>query len=226
MIPTCIGREDSDRRSARRHRRLRAATVGAILVTALMSAASMTAAQVPSSRPSTPLAFEPVEVADVTAPMVVEQISPDPEHASAGRLVPASDVADFMQPQLDADAERAAFGQPDVAPEADARAQSKLPPLPPTKVRARGTATWFCQSGVSSCHHSRSGGMYAAAGAEIRKGDWRGRTVTVCAGDDCIRVTLIDWCGCPGNRVIDLYGDAFRKLAPLGKGIVPVTVRW
>ena len=63
--------------------------------------------------------------------------------------------------------------------------------------------------------------MYAAAGAEIRKGDWRGRTVTVCAGEDCIRVTLIDWCACEGNRVIDLYGDAFRRLAPLGRGRHP-----
>jgi Lytic transglycolase len=68
--------------------------------------------------------------------------------------------------------------------------------------------------------------MYAAAGAELRKGDWRGRTVTVCAGSDCIRVTLIDWCACPGKRVIDLYGDAFRRLAPLGAGVIPVTVRW
>ena len=46
------------------------------------------------------------------------------------------------------------------------------------------------------------------------------------AGDDCIRVTLIDWCACEGNRVIDLYGDAFQKLAPLGEGVIPVTVRW
>ena len=68
--------------------------------------------------------------------------------------------------------------------------------------------------------------MYAAAGAELRKGDWRGRTVTVCAGSDCIRVTLIDWCACEGNRVIDLYGDAFRRLAPLGEGVIPVVVRW
>ena len=79
---------------------------------------------------------------------------------------------------------------------------------------------------MSPCHYAQSGGMYAAAGAEIRKGDWRGRTVTVCAGDDCIRVTLIDWCACEGNRVIDLYGDAFQQLAPLGEGVIPVTVRW
>ena len=45
-------------------------------------------------------------------------------------------------------------------------------------------------------------------------------------GDDCVRVTLIDWCACEGDRVIDLYGHAFRRLAPLGTGIVRVSVRW
>jgi rare lipoprotein A (peptidoglycan hydrolase) len=39
-------------------------------------------------------------------------------------------------------------------------------------------------------------------------------------------VTLVDWCACKGDRVIDLYGEAFRRLAPLGRGIVEVSVRW
>jgi Lytic transglycolase len=148
---------------------------------------------------------------------------PDPGHSSAGRLSPSSDVADFLPTELDAEGQRDAYGQPDVQPETNARSQLKVKP---TKLRARGTATWFCEDGVSPCHYARSGGMYAAAGAEIRIGDWRGRKVTVCAGDDCIQVTLIDWCGCPGERVIDLYGDAFRQLSPLSEGVIPVTVRW
>jgi hypothetical protein len=222
MIPTARGREDNDRRSGRRRRRLRAAPVGAILVSAMLGAASITAASTPSSRSFDPLVFTPVQLTPVAA---VREPVPDldPDHASASRLSPTSDVADFEPASLDAAAQRDAFGQPDVAPEAKATAQSKLPP---TKVRARGTATWYCEDGVSPCHYAHSGGMYAAAGAEIRKGDWRGRTVTVCAASDCIRVTLIDWCACAGNRVIDLYGDAFRKLAPLGDGVIPVTVRW
>ena len=68
--------------------------------------------------------------------------------------------------------------------------------------------------------------MYAAAGAELRVGDWRGRVVTVCRGSDCIRVTLIDWCSCKGDRVIDLYGDAFRRLGSLSSGVLRVSVRW
>jgi hypothetical protein len=225
MIPTHTGREDLDRRSGRRHRRLRAATVGAILVSAMLGAASIAAAQVPSSRSSDPVAFTPIDLAPVAAYGAVRESTPDldPRHASAGRLSPASDVADFEPVTLDAGEQRDAFGQPDVAPDAEAGAVSKLPP---TKVRARGSATWYCEDGVSPCHYAHSGGMYAAAGSELRKGDWRGRTVTVCAASDCIRVTLIDWCACAGNRVIDLYGDAFRKLAPLGDGVIPVTVRW
>ena len=92
--------------------------------------------------------------------------------------------------------------------------------------RVGGTASWYCQTGVSSCHHAYPGGMYAAAGSELRIGDWRGRQVKVCAGGDCIWVRLIDWCACGGARIIDLYSDAFRRLAPLNSGVVRVTVSW
>lgn len=68
--------------------------------------------------------------------------------------------------------------------------------------------------------------MYAAAGPALRVGDWRGRTVRVCAGGNCVSVKLIDWCGCPSGRVIDLYSDAFRQLAPLSAGTLQVTVSW
>ena len=103
------------------------------------------------------------------------------------------------------------------------KAESKAPV---GKIRARGDATWYCVAGVSPCHRDYGGGLYAAAGSELRVGDWRGRTVTVCAGGACIRVTLVDWCACEGDRVIDLYGDAFRRLAPLDQGVIEVSVRW
>lgn len=96
----------------------------------------------------------------------------------------------------------------------------------PTSSSVKGTATWYCLSGVSRCHYKYSGGMYAAAGSELRVGKWRGRVVTVCQGDDCIKVKLIDWCACKGARIIDLYGDAFRRLAPLSSGTIPVKVSW
>ena len=115
--------------------------------------------------------------------------------------------------------------RPTVAgPDARARAVSKAPP---GRIRARGTATWYCVAGVSACHRSAGSGMYAAAGPALRVGHWRGRRVTVCQGDDdCVRVKLIDWCACEDGRVVDLYGDAFRRLAPLSNGEIRVTVRW
>lgn len=66
--------------------------------------------------------------------------------------------------------------------------------------------------------------MYAAAGPSLRHGNWRGSKVQVCTASRCVVVTLIDWCACPGGRVIDLYSDAFTKLAPLSRGVLNVTV--
>jgi rare lipoprotein A (peptidoglycan hydrolase) len=68
--------------------------------------------------------------------------------------------------------------------------------------------------------------MYAAAGSELRVGAWRGRLVRVCSSGRCVSVRLIDWCACGGARIIDLYSDAFRRLAPLNAGVVRVTVSW
>jgi rare lipoprotein A (peptidoglycan hydrolase) len=44
------------------------------------------------------------------------------------------------------------------------------------------------------------------------------------AGDEQVTVRIVDVCGCPGNRLIDLTSGAFRRLAPLGIGVLPVTV--
>jgi hypothetical protein len=106
----------------------------------------------------------------------------------------------------------------------------KPAPKPVTSVgsghRVSGIATWFCLPGVSACTSGYQGGMYAAAGSEIRIGNWRGRTVKVCGNGKCIFVKLIDWCGCPGSRIIDLYHDAFSGLASPSRGGISVTVSW
>jgi rare lipoprotein A (peptidoglycan hydrolase) len=90
----------------------------------------------------------------------------------------------------------------------------------------RGVASWYCKPGVSACHYAYSGGMYAAAGPALRVGNWRGRTVTVCGSGSCVNVKLIDWCACGSGRVIDLYSDAFSRLAPLSSGTLSVRVSW
>jgi hypothetical protein len=92
--------------------------------------------------------------------------------------------------------------------------------------RVSGIATWFCLPGVSACTSGHQGGMYAAAGSEIRIGNWRGRTVKVCGNGNCIYVKLIDWCACAGSRIIDLYHDAFSRLASPSRGGIGVTVSW
>ena len=226
MFPTNRRREETPRRPKRRHARLRAFVVVLTLVSTLLGAATIAVAESSPSRPMSPidLAFQAVALPAGPATPASSPI-PMPEPAGRPADAPAlGPVADFAAPEaLDADAAREAYGQPDVASTANARVQSKLPP---GKIRARGNATWYCLSGVSSCHRDYGGGLYAAAGPALRVGDWRGRTVTVCTGSRCVTVQLVDWCACPGGRVIDLYSAAFRRLAPLSEGEIRVAVRW
>ena len=121
--------------------------------------------------------------------------------------------------------------RPTPAQRAAARSLAKSPTVRQPGVRltghsATGSATWYCKTGVSACHHDYPGGLYAAAGPELRVGNWRGRHVRVCGNGHCVNVTLIDWCACGGNHIIDLYSDAFTRLAPLSAGAVHVKVSW
>jgi hypothetical protein len=85
-----------------------------------------------------------------------------------------------------------------------------------------GWATW----------HDNGAGLYAAAGPELRRAlgpGWRGTVVDVTGpGGLVVRVPLTDSCAC-GERhglptFLDLSADAFAELAPLGWGIVAVSV--
>jgi hypothetical protein len=210
MIPTRARREDKPPRPSVRHLRLRALSGVLLLATALLGATTIAAAESPASRPSIPApSFLPVTVSASIATV-----------ASSGTATP-----DPARPIADYAARRDDLGGQPMRPEVDTPSPT-AESVRRERIRARGDATWYCLNGVSACHRDRGSGMYAAAGPELRVGDWRGRKVSVCRGDDCVRVTLIDWCACPGDRVIDLYGDAFRELASLSTGIVPVTVRW
>lgn len=79
-------------------------------------------------------------------------------------------------------------------------------------------------SGLATWYGTGPGAGHAAAGGELRTGDWRGRHVRVCHDDRCVRVVLDDWCGCVGKRIIDLSDEDFRRLAPLSVGVIRVTV--
>ena len=188
-----------------------AALIAPILALALLSMAPVAAEPVPTSQTTT----------TVLAPATTD---PTPSLADVRALERALEFASIRNAYLDS--ARQQLARPPAAVEAPTPEPKAEPKAPAGKIRARGDATWYCVAGVSACHRDYGGGMYAAAGSELRIGDWRGRTVAVCAGNECIPVTLIDWCACEGDRVIDLYGDAFRQLAPLGQGIVDVSVRW
>lgn len=122
---------------------------------------------------------------------------------------------------------RATPEQPRAAVEAPKPTRKPVSRLVPPSRAVRGDATWYCLRGVSVCPKVHSGGMYAAAGPSIRVGHWRGRTVRVTYHGTSIRVTLVDWCACGGGRAIDLFSDAFKRLAPLSAGeLHGVTVAW
>jgi rare lipoprotein A (peptidoglycan hydrolase) len=161
-------------------------------------------------------------------PPLPSPFAPEADDASAKSVDALEAIQDFAAPPT------TPGPRPTPAQRAAARSLAKTPAVSNTGqpgVRltghsATGSATWYCKTGVSACHHSYPGGLYAAAGPELRVGKWRGRHVRVCGNGHCVNVTLIDWCACGGNHIIDLYSDAFTRLAPLSSGAVHVKVSW
>ena len=147
-----------------------------------------------------------------------------PPSTDARAATEAEPIGDFQEEEARSFAPRANPEQPvDVDSLVKATPRPTPPPNPTHSVSGR--AAWYCNNG-SGCPAGYSGGMYAAAGPGLRVGNWRGRTVNVCGNGNCINVTLVDWCACGGAREIDLFADAFARLAPLSTGTVAVTVRW
>jgi hypothetical protein len=86
-----------------------------------------------------------------------------------------------------------------------------------------GTATWYCGSGSPCTSGYQPGDLIAAIDRKdspYRKGD----RVRVTHDGRAVTVRIVDVCGCPGRRVIDLSAAAFARLAPLGRGVIPVTL--
>lgn len=100
---------------------------------------------------------------------------------------------------------------------------------PPRGHSLAGVASWYCGQGDGCTAGYPPSCACAAASARLRGvlgSGWRGRGVTVCAAARCLTVRLVDACGCPGGRLIDLYSSVFRQLAPLVAGLVKVRVAW
>lgn len=95
-------------------------------------------------------------------------------------------------------------------------------------VRFTGTATWYCGNGSPCTQGYGPDDLVAAIDRKdttFRKGDVV--VVRYHCGDGCLRavkVRIVDTCACADRRVIDLTTGAFRRLAPLGMGVLPVTV--
>jgi hypothetical protein len=147
-------------------------------------------------------------VAFVAAPRSGSEGSPPPAQSGASLGTSRN------HPQPDAlDASRSGAGVERRSPAGDAP-------------RYRGTATHYClpgQRGTAYC--TRGYGpedMVAAIDTDL--GFDKGDVVTVRFGDKAVTVRIVDVCGCPGERLIDLTSGAFRRLAPLGLGVLPVTV--
>lgn len=204
----------------------------AVALAFLVAITTLTVATSTTARPPSPSAtletaeFRPVEIAGAVA----ASAEPLPSIDFGAPAKPVK-IGDFQE-QERSFAPRADPNQP-------VRVESFLKPTPKPKPVAasgggggggshsvRGTASWYCKAGVSPCHNAYPGGLYAAAGPVLRVGDWRGRTVTVCGSGSCVNVKLIDWCACGSGRVIDLYSDAFSRLAPLSSGTLSVQVSW
>ncbi len=95
---------------------------------------------------------------------------------------------------------------------------------PPLVSGCIDTAAPQLVTGLATWYGTGPGRGHAAAGSELRTGDWRGRHVEVCHGDRCVGVVLDDWCACGGARIIDLSDEDFARLAPLSAGVISVTV--
>jgi hypothetical protein len=82
-----------------------------------------------------------------------------------------------------------------------------------TSAPIEGVATYYCwPAGHSRCTHGYpADGAYAAAGPELRAAlgpHYKGKHVFV----NGVEVTLIDWCACGGNHVIDVYHSTWVKI--------------
>lgn len=84
-----------------------------------------------------------------------------------------------------------------------------------------GQATW-CAPTPTQCQ-SWGGDAHLGAVPSFRWGDPE-YLARVCHDGHCTVVRVVSYCGCPGNRIIDLSPAAFRELAPLSRGVIPVTL--
>lgn len=135
--------------------------------------------------------------------------------------------------------------RPSVAP-----APTATPTLAPTAAptpswSGTGSASWYCNADPARGPISRCTAgfpdlptttladgtivgveLLAAAGPELRTGNWRGRVVTVFGPVGFSVVELVDFCAC-SQGLIDVYADVFAIVCgPLSHGRCEVSISW
>lgn len=117
----------------------------------------------------------------------------------------------------------------EVAQRQSSPARRTDPGSTPGLVAHSGIASWYCEPGRSACTAGYPAGcLCAAASTPLRAAlgaGWRGARIRVSLGTAAVTVALVDTCGCPGGRLVDLYAAAFGRLAPLGAGVARVEVQ-
>lgn len=89
-----------------------------------------------------------------------------------------------------------------------------------------GTATWYCgpgQRGTSACTIGYGPDDLVAA-IDPTLGLEKGQRIRVRHGGRQVTVRIVDVCACGGRRLADLTSGAFTRLAPLGRGVIAVTI--
>ena len=100
---------------------------------------------------------------------------------------------------------------------------SPEPTISPSSAQESGTATWYCSTSSSCTRGYGPSDLVAAIDRKDTPWD-KGDRLLVTSGGRSVVVTVVDVCACKGRRIIDLTSGAFRRLASLGRGVIPVTI--
>jgi hypothetical protein len=110
-------------------------------------------------------------------------------------------------------------------------ATTGAPPVAIAGTRWAGTATFYCATKAeyppdgSLCTAGyQPGDLVAAIDSDLGIPEGTRVIVRSQAGDGQVTVRIVDVCDCPGERLIDLTAAAFKRLAPLDYGVIPVTI--
>ncbi|QRV92491.1 rare lipoprotein A-like double-psi beta-barrel protein [Ceratobasidium sp. AG-Ba] len=117
----------------------------------------------------------------------------------------------------------AVFAAPVPEPESEAQVEDESGELDARGLERRtsGRATYY-DPGLGACGKTNKGSELVVALSSNKFKGSCGKYITVKYGKNSVRCKVVDLCpGCP-NNAIDMSRPAFKKLAPLAKGVLQV----